>query len=229
MRPSLPLLIISVSALSLMAASAGADITVDQTDNQWEVTADGDALSDVLAALRDEAGFRLVGADRLVDDRPVTADLTGELGDILGRLLAGYDYALVYGDTPETAGELQRLVLLSGRSGEAPDESQRVRMERMSDGVSEEDGARVSDMLQRQVQPLIDAENGADAGENESADETAMAAADPANTSPPNTGSDDDYELDPETQAALAEATRRAQQDLQALVNALRAAEDNDN
>jgi hypothetical protein len=229
MRPSLPVFALTASALALMTATASADIRVGQAEDGWEVTAEGEALSDVLTALRDEAGFRLVGADRLVDDRPVTAELTGDLGDILGRLLAGYDYALVYGDTPETENQLQRVVLLSGRSGDAPDESQRVRIEPMSDGVSEEDGARVSDLLQRQVQPLIDAENGVDTDASEDTSETAVASAAPAEPSSPNTGAEDDFELDPETQAALAEATRRAQQDLQALVNALQAAEDNDN
>ncbi|WP_421785402.1 hypothetical protein [Hyphobacterium sp.] len=228
MRPSLPVLGFSISAFALITASAGAEIAVRQSDDQWQVSADGDALSEVLNALRDEADFRLVGADRLIDDRPVTADLSGELGDILARLLAGYDYALVYGDTPQTQSQLQRVVLLSGRSGEAPDESQRLRVERISEGVSEEDGARVSDMLQRQVQPLIDAENGVQSGEAADSN-AAVASADGAAAPSPTNGSDDDYALDPETQAALAEATLRAQQDLQALVNALQAAEGNDN
>lgn len=222
--------LIALSTALLMASpSALAEISVRQSDDIWEVTAEGDSLSDVLEALRDEAGFRLVGADRLVDDSPVTAELSGSLGDVLARLLAGFDYALVYGETPETEGDLQRLVLLSGRSGDAPDESQRLRVERIPDELSEEDGERVSNLLQRQVQPLIDAENGTDTSASSA---TAVASATPASTPPSqNTGSDD-YELDPETQAALAEATRRAQQDLQALVNALQAAEgngDNDN
>lgn len=222
--------LIALSALLLAASPAAmADISVSQSDGVWEVSAEGDALSDVLAALRDEAGFRLVGADRLIDDAPVTVDLSGSLGDVLARLLAGYDYALVYGETPETEGQLQRLVLLSGRSGDAPDESQRLRVERIPSELSEEDGERVSNLLQRQVQPLIDAENGVD--NNASTDTSLVATA----SAPSSSGSQsegttgEDYELDPETQAALAEATRRAQQDLQALVNALQASEGDGN
>ncbi|MEE2525571.1 hypothetical protein V0U79_04275 [Hyphobacterium sp. HN65] len=217
--------LISITAAILAAApSAMAEITVSEDNGVWGVAAEGEALSEVLEVLRDEAGFRLVGADRLVDDGPVTVDLSGSLGDVLARLLAGFDYALVYGETPETEGRLQRLVLLSGRSGDAPDESQRLRVERIPTELSEEDGERVSDLLQRQVQPLIDAENGSDGS---ATTETAVASASPSSASPTQNAGSSDYELDPETQAALAEATRRAQQDLQALVNALQAAENN--
>ncbi|PIW30002.1 MAG: hypothetical protein COW29_05220 [Rhodobacterales bacterium CG15_BIG_FIL_POST_REV_8_21_14_020_59_13] len=220
-------LLISAAAIALtFSPVALADIGVGQDDGIWTVTAAGEPLSEVLSAIQTEAGFRLVGADRLIDDNPVTADISGPLGDVLARLLAGFDYALVYGETPGTSGELQRVILLSGRAGDAPDESQRLTVERLPGAVSEEDGERVSNLLARQVQPLIEAEtaeNGSQPGET-----MALAAA-PAAAGDSTTSSNDDYELDPETQAALADATRRAQQDLQALVNALQAAEDSGN
>jgi len=220
-------LLISAAAIALTFSPAAlADIGVGQDDGIWTVTAAGEPLSEVLSAIQTEAGFRLVGADRLIDDNPVTADISGPLGDVLARLLAGFDYALVYGETPGTSGELQRVILLSGRAGDAPDESQRLTVERLPGAVSEEDGERVSNLLARQVQPLIEAEtaeNGSQPGET-----MALAAA-PAAAGDSTTSSNDDYELDPETQEALADATRRAQQDLQALVNALQAAEDSGN
>jgi len=220
-------LLISAAAIALtFSPVALADIGVGQDDGIWTVTAAGEPLSEVLSAIQTEAGFRLVGADRLIDDNPVTADISGPLGDVLARLLAGFDYALVYGETPGTSGELQRVILLSGRAGDAPDESQRLTVERLPGAVSEEDGERVSNLLARQVQPLIEAEtaeNGSQPGET-----MALAAA-PAAAGDSTTSSNDDYELDPETQEALADATRRAQQDLQALVNALQAAEDSGN
>jgi len=220
----------SIAAAIVFAAATGstafADITASQDAGVWQVSAEGEALSEVLSAIQAEAGFRLVGADRLVEDNPVNADLSGSLDDVLARLLSGFDYALVYGETPETRDQLQRVVLLSGRSGDAPDETQRVRVERVTSDMSEEDGERVSDMLARQVQPLIDAESGDD--ETDAGSSSVAAAATTPSPSPASDSSGgDDYELDPETQAALAEATRRAQQDLQALVNALQAAEDN--
>lgn len=219
--------LLMAAALALTsAATAAADISVEDSDGVWTVSATGEPLSEVLAAIQSEAGFRLVGADRLIDDNAVSADISGALGDVLARLLSGFDYALVYGETPETSDELQRVVLLSGRSGDAPDETQRLTVERLPDELSEEDGERVSDLLARQVQPLMDAESGTtDATGGEAG--TLSAAPETPSTAPP-TSSGDDYELDPETQAALAEATRRAQQDLQALVNALQAAEEND-
>jgi len=211
----------------LGAAPAWADIEARQTDGVWQVSADGERLSEVLTAIQTEAGFRLVGADRLIDDNAVTVDLTGPLDDIIARLLQGFDYALVYGETPETEGQIQRLVLLSGRAGTAPDESQRAGPTRLSDEtMTEEDGERVSALLQRQVQPLVDADNGVDTSAS-----TQVAAAAPSSNSGNGDGdgggSGDD--LDAETQAQLAEATQRAQRDLEALVRALREQENNQN
>ena len=159
MRYSSKFLIAAAFALAT-ATAASADIGVEDNDGVWTVSATGEPLSEVLAAIQSEAGFRLVGADRLIDDNAVSADISGSLGDVLARLLSGFDYALVYGETPETADQLQRVVLLSGRAGDAPDESQRLTVERLPAELSEEDGERVSDLLARQVQPLMDAESG---------------------------------------------------------------------
>ncbi|GJL97567.1 MAG: hypothetical protein DHS20C06_13840 [Hyphobacterium sp.] len=219
---------LTVTAMASLAltGSAYADISVQENDGDWQVSAEGEALSEVLSAIQAEANFRLVGADRLVDDNAVTTEIEGSLDDVLNRLLSGFDYALVYGETPETRSQLQRVVLLSGRSGNAPDETQRLSVERLPSDMSTDDGERVSDLLARQVQPLLAAES----GETGSTDTTVAIASTTPSSASSSSGSDsdgggDDYELDPETQAALAEATRRAQQDLQALVNALQNAE----
>lgn len=226
-------IILLSSTLAVTAIpSAIADVSVAETEGQWQVTADGDRLSEILQSIQSQAGFRLVGADRLTDDPVITIEVSGTLDDVLARLLTGFDYALVYGESPETENQLQRVVLLSGRAGEAPDESQRLSVERLQPEFTEEDGERVSELLQRQVQPLIDAESDL-SGEASGGGTMSTAAASPSESSPSSNdgdGSDNagDGEIDPATQEALAEATRRAQQDLQALVNALRAAE-NDN
>jgi hypothetical protein len=219
-------LTLTAMASLALSASAFAEISVQEADGNWQVSAEGEALSEVLSAIQAEAEFRLVGADRLIDDNAVTAEIEGSLDDVLNRLLSGFDYALVYGETPETRSQLQRVVLLSGRSGNAPDETQRLSVERLPSEMSTEDGERVSDLLARQVQPLLAAES----VETGSTDTTVAAAATAPASGSTSSGSEsngdgDDYELDPETQAALAEATRRAQQDLQALVNALQSAE----
>jgi hypothetical protein len=221
----------SVTTLAFGAALFGgapawADITATQTENIWQVEAEGEPLSDVLMALQAEAGFRLIGADRLIDDGPITTQLTGPLDDVIARLLQGFDYALVYGETPETEGQVQRLVLLSGRAGATPDDSQRAVATRLPDEseMTPEDGARVSALLERQVQPLINAELGTS---EPSVDSQTVASAGDTGSSDSSGSSND--ELDAETQAQLAEATRRAQQDLEALVRALREQENNAN
>lgn len=212
----------------LGAAPAWADIRAEQTGGVWQVSAEGERLSEVLAAIQAEAGFRLVGADRLIDDNAVTMELTGPLDDVIARLLQGFDYALVYGETPETEGQIQRLVLLSGRAGSAPDESQRAGPTRLSDEtMTGEDGERVSALLQRQVQPLVDADNGIDpAAETQTA---ALPSGSQSGTGDGGSGGESGNDLDAETQAQLAEATRRAQRDLEALVRALREQENNPN
>ncbi|HAQ33954.1 MAG: hypothetical protein CMF74_15275 [Maricaulis sp.] len=219
-------LLASTAFAAALIAPAQADVSATRTDNTWQVSSDGERLSEVLSAIQSEAGFRLVGLDRLEDDPAVETDLSGSLPDVISRLLQGYDYAVVYGETPETEGEIQRLVLLSGRAGSAPDDSQRIAPRRLEPGASEEDGERVAAMLARQVQPLVDQDNGVETTTTTVAVNTSGSGGsnDPTDTG----GGGDDGELDAETQAQLAEATRRAQADLEALVNSLRAAENAD-
>ncbi|MEN0653520.1 MULTISPECIES: hypothetical protein [Hyphobacterium] len=209
-------------ASAALIAPAAADVSAERNGDTWQVSASGENLSEVLTAIRDEAGFRLVGLDRLEEDPAIDAELEGSLAEVVSRLLQGYDYAVVYGETPETEGQIQRIVLLSGRAGTAPDDSQRMAPRRLDNEVTEEDGERVSAMLARQVQPLVDADNGV---ETTTVASNTVASASNADSPSGDGGTGDDLELDPETQAQLAEATRRAQADLEALVNSLRAHE----
>lgn len=220
---TLRLTLASLLASAALIAPAAADVSAERNGDTWQVSASGESLSEVLSAIRDEAGFRLVGLDRLEEDPAIDADLEGTLADVISRLLQGYDYAVVYGETPETEGEIQRIVLLSGRAGTAPDDSQRIAPRRLDPETTEEDGERVSAMLARQVQPLVDADNGV---ETTTVASNSVPAGNGSDTPSGDGGNGDGGdELDPETQAQLAEATRRAQADLEALVNSLRAHE----
>ena len=226
---NLRLTLASLLASAALTAPAVADVNAERNGDTWQVSASGESLSEVLTAIRDEAGFRLVGLDRLEEDPAIDADLEGSLADVVSRLLQGYDYAVVYGETPETEGEIQRIVLLSGRAGTAPDDSQRIAPRRLDSTTSEEDGARVSAMLARQVQPLVDADNGVEPSTTVASNTVANSGnGSDTPSGDGGNGNGDDYELDAETQAQLAEATRRAQADLEALVNSLRAQEGND-
>lgn len=226
MTPS-KIALLALSAALLIAPQAGAEIRTDRNGGVWTVSAEGERLSAVLAALQAEAGFRLVGADRLIVDPPVHTEVTGDLDTVLSRLLSGRDYALVYGETPETTGQVQRVVLLTGRAGSAPNESHRLTATRLppASETSAEDAARVSAALQRQIQPLIEAEEIEAGTRTTSLSGGPGARRDAPPAAPPGGGATGD-DLDAETQAQLAEATRRASQDLQALVNALRQHED---
>ncbi|MCW5724713.1 MAG: hypothetical protein KIS81_07120 [Maricaulaceae bacterium] len=226
----LPVSAVAAAAAAALSATAPswAEIRVERTGEAWRVSAEGERLSEVLSALSAEAGFRLAGTERLVANPPVEVSLEAPLADVLYFLLRDRDYALVYGETPETQNQLQRLVVLSGRAGGAPDESHRPAPLRLPDQrpLSSDDAARVAAMLQRQAMPLVMA----DAGDRAGYGPTAGGAPDGRSGTGGGDngggngdgGGNDGGGLDDDTQAQLAEATRRAHADLQALVNALR-------
>ena len=218
-------LIAGLSAGALCAPAA-ADISISQEAGMWTIAADGESLDQVVAQLSEEAGFRLTGGDRLAAGPGLNGSIEGDLRSVAERLLRGRDYALVFGETPETADQLQRIVILSGRVGDMPLTSEArpsIPDTRPVQPLTEDEAERVSALLARQIQPLIDAEEG---GETTLAANSASGASTPSAQAPadPDMSTDD---LDAETQAALAAATQQARADLQALVNALQEHEQN--
>ena len=223
-------ILIAGIAAGALAASAGApalaDIDVEALETGlWRVSAEGETLDLVITRLAEESDLELRGGDRLASGPGLDGEIEGTLNEVVLRLLRGRDYALVYGETPETQDQIQRVVILSDRVGDiAPDGAARPAAERLEPvrPVTQEDAERVSAMLRRQVQPLLDAE----AQANGEAPAVTSAAAGSASQGPSGDGAGGDggdADLDAATQAQLAEATRRAQADLQALVNALQA------
>lgn len=211
-------------AAGALCAPAVAEIRVSEEAGVWTVSADGESLDQVAAAFSEQAGFRLSGGDRLAAGPGLNGAIEGDLRTVAERLLRGRDYAFVFGETPETADQLQRVVILSGRIGDMPattsDARPSIPETRPVQPLTEEEAERVSSLLARQIQPLIDAEDGTGSAAAVTADAGSAASA----QADPDLSTD---ELDAETQAALAAATQQARADLQALVNALQEHERN--
>jgi hypothetical protein len=212
--------IMTTAAVLLLAAAPAQDnIRIEQADGVWRISADDQRLGDVLHGLGAEAGFRLSGAERFATERVFNVSLEGSLEQVLQSLLRDRDYVFVYDEAaaPDSAGH--RLVLLSGRPGSAPAPDRRSGPQRLADSfeASPEDTARLAVMLENQVQPYLFVEQ--DTGARSPASGGVAASGAPARSpaeaevpAQPDTLSDEQ----------MAEATRRAQADLRALVNALR-------
>jgi hypothetical protein len=206
-------------AAAALAAPAAADISVSRNDEVWRVSADGESLQLVMTRLSEEAGFDLSRAERLSSGPGFDGELEGSLREIVERLMRGRDYAIVGSEDDPESGALIRIVVLSDRVGDLPVTSGARRTAETLPAPSAptaDESERVTALLQRQIQPILDADD-------PEAQTSASAASAASPASPPAQSSDlSDDELDAETQAALAEATRRAQADVQALANALR-------
>jgi len=214
----LPVACIAVLLLSASAAWAG--VTVEKKNQQWHVHADAEPISQVLAALGQQTGIKISGTQKLLTDPEISGEFTGSLAVVLSRILRGIDYATE--TAPNKTGELEitRLIVLSGEVGQAPIARVAPIPRRLQRPLSqaevaqaEEDGARVSTLLQTTAQvagglPITSANNsGGGISRNE----------------------DGSFAIEPEAQARMAEATRRAQADLQALINSLRQNENRSN
>ncbi|WBQ10929.1 hypothetical protein L2D01_03900 [Hyphomonadaceae bacterium ML37] len=209
--------------LLLAAAPAHDDIRIEQADGVWRVSADDQRLGDVLHGLGAQAGFTLTGAERFASERVFNVALEGSLEHVLQALLRDRDYVLVYDETAAADTSGQRLVLLSGRMGADPTPSQRPEPQRLADSfeASPEDTARLAAMLQNQVQPYLFAEQ--DDTQDRGAGAPVSATGGAAGAAAPDRGpAGDAAQPEAASDAQMAEATRRAQADLRALVNALR-------
>jgi hypothetical protein len=211
----------AAAVLLLAAAPAQDDIRIEQADGVWRISADDQRLGDVLHGLGAQAGFRLTGAERFASERVFNVALEGSLEQVLQALLRDRDYVFVYDEAAGADAAGHRLVLLSGRPGSAPNPSRRPEPQRLADSfeAAPEDTARFASMLQSQVQPYLFEDQGTPAS---SAGVAAVAGAASRTPASDRAAGEPPVQSDTDSEAQMAEATRRAQADLRALVSALR-------
>ncbi|VAV92734.1 hypothetical protein MNBD_ALPHA06-1851 [hydrothermal vent metagenome] len=211
-----------ILGLALITTPAFADVSVQKNDAGWQVVADAEPMTNVLSVLSKQANIKLSGTQKLITDPDVSGTFEGSLKDVLSRILRGVDYATETG----ADAQITRLIVLSGEIGQNPSErvirtARRIPAKPVAvDPVqARKDGARVTSLLQTNARVA--------AGLATQNDQNAKAQSDTAGSGSGITRNEDGtFDIDPETQARMAEATRRAQADLQALVNSLRQNED---
>jgi hypothetical protein len=214
----------------LAATPAMAEVTVEKQDAGWKVEADAEPITSVLSALSKQTGLKISGTKKLISDPQITGSFEGSLETVLARMLRGIDYATETTTDADGNQKIARLIVLSGEIGKAPS-ARAVRAARKlptpptpaQTAQAKEDGARVTNLLETKARVVA----GLSSGDGSAAG--SASAAEPARAGSGITRNEDGtFDIDPETQARMAEATRRAQADLQALVNALRQNEDGD-
>lgn len=213
------LIAISSLAFAVLSAPALAEVTVEKSEAGWHVTAKDEPVTQVLKALSKQAGIKLTGTGKLISDPEISGSWNGSLSEVMARILRGADYVMETVTDDDGNQKVTRLVVLSGEIGQAPT-AQAVRTARKlsrqptptETAQANKDGARVTALLKTNARIVA------------GLDDTAPPVAEARNSrgSGITRNEDGTLDIDPATQARLAEATRRAQADLQALVNALR-------
>jgi len=216
-------------SLSLLCGSALADVSVQKQDSGWHVEANAEPITQVLTELGKQSGLKISGTRKLITDPQITGTYDGDMKTVLARILRGVDYATETTLDENGQTQITRLIVLSGQIGQAPS-ARAVRTARRvaapptaaEQQQAKEDGARVTGLLETKARVVAGLDTSVDtSGDNTPAQPAAT------NGSGITRNPDGTFEIDPATQAQMAEATRRAQADLQALVNALRQNEDN--
>ena len=213
----------------LAHTAAQADVNITAQNTGWQVEAQNEPLTGVLNAISKSVGIKVSGTAKLVENPMITGVYEGSLDTVLRRLLRNSDYAFQTIANADGTRKITRLVVLSGRKGKAskarPLNAPRKlptarRIEKPLSAKEKDQGARVASLLNKRAQLVTGMP--ADAAPEQ-----------PPETPPAqgNTGitrnADGSFDITPEAQARMAEATRRAQQDLQALVASLRRNENN--
>ncbi|PHS24161.1 MAG: hypothetical protein COA85_08660 [Robiginitomaculum sp.] len=209
--------------------TAQADVKITAQDTGWHVDAQNEPLTGILNAISKSVGIKVSGTAKLVENPIITGVYEGSLDTVLRRLLRNSDYAFQTIANDDGSRKITRLVVLSGVKGKAsrarPANVARKlptakRIGKPLSAKEKEQGSRVASLLNKRAQLVASA--GAKAVPEQAPDTL------PAQG---NTGitrnADGSFDITPEAQAHMAEATRRAQQDLQALVASLRRNENN--
>lgn len=206
-------------AITLSIAPAMADVSVTKQDNKWHVNADAEPITSVLEAFGKRAGIKISGTNKLITDPQITGNWSGTVDEVLARILRGADYATETAIAADGSQYIVRLIVLSGEIGQAPAPRAMQAARKLPTPPTAEqseqmkkDGVRVTGLLETKARVVAGLPVNS---------QTTSAEVRTGGGNGITRNEDGSFEIDPETQARLAEATRRAQADLQALVNAL--------
>ena len=215
--------------LAVFATPVLAEVVIKKEDANWQVQAKDEPVTGVLAAIGKRADIKISGTRKLISDPEISGAWDGPIDVVLSRILRGVDYVTETGPAADGSLRITRLIVLSGEVGQEPT-ARAVRAARKLQNPpttaeiqqAKQDGARVTSLLNTQARMVAGAP-----GESSPDEQRANAMAAAGGGSGITRNEDGTFDIDPETQARLAEATRRAQADLLALTNALRQNENN--
>ncbi len=204
--------------ISLLAfvTPAWADVSVKKTGADWQVTAEAEGLENITGQLAEQAGFQISGANRLASSRELTGVWSGSVTGILSRILHDMDYVTETGTDKLGEQRILRLVILSGAVGQMPTTRAPAIARRLPQKPSPTQLANTK-LDGNQVASLLTTKTGAAGQKTGPADENTK----PEHRPGIKRNADGTYEISPETRARINQANRRAQSDLQALVNSL--------
>jgi len=230
MRDWVQVLAVGVLCTLLTGTAVFADVNVKAIDKGWQVDANNEPLTSVLDAVSKAVGIKISGTAKLIDNPKINGVYKGSLDKVLPRLLRNADYAFITGTDKNGQSRITRLVLLSGAKGKAPSARAMTAARKLpaprritNNAPTTKDkkqGQRVASLLTKRAQSVAGIEP-----------EAAPEAEPEEDSAPQSSGitrnANGGFDITPEAQARMAEATRRAQQDLQALVSSLRRNENN--
>ncbi|PHR59679.1 MAG: hypothetical protein COA47_09275 [Robiginitomaculum sp.] len=202
--------------LLAFANAAWADVSAKRIGTDWQVTAKAEGLKSVTVTLAEQAGFQISGASRLSSNNPITGSWSGSVVGILSRILHDVDYVTETGTDKFGEQRILRLVILSGTIGQMPAFRGPIIARRVPQKPSAKQLASTrSDG--NQVAALLATKTGMAGQKSGQTDEDTK----PNRRPGIKRNADGTYEISPETRTRISQANRRAQSDLQALVNSL--------
>lgn len=84
------------------AKAAGVSVEEKSSPGTFKVTLNNASVADVLQTLHDKYGVEVQGLGDLTDTDPVSAEYSGRLPDILGRLLRNQNFSIVRSNSRPT-------------------------------------------------------------------------------------------------------------------------------
>lgn len=205
--------------------TAQAEVNVQKQNGHWHVQASNEPMSKVLSALARKANIKVSGTEKLVSDPEISGSWDGDAESVLARILREVDYATETATDKHGQTRITRVVVLSGQVGKNP-KNRAVRQARKLPAHMSPAERQQAKKEGQQVTKLLESRARLAAGQPMApkGQDTAKPSRG-ANSSGITRNPDGTYDIDPETQARMAEATQRAQQNLQALVNSLHRAD----
>ena len=109
----------AIACWAIPAASHAAPMRVEGTEprNRITVTIDNNSIEEVLQDFSQRYRFQVKGLDKSAKGEPISATMSGNLEEILGRLLRNRNFVIIR--SPDNESGIQRVMILDKAYGSA--------------------------------------------------------------------------------------------------------------